>query len=167
MHPGSLVRWEHIASGEAELHPHLYFELSALFRYEEKQQQTEVCFPSFQRTTVRKGEPRCQVGGETWQGEMWQNQEKRCSRLCSSLVCHDPGNEKKFDPGLVPLLELKNIAFPQSPPGIGWLSILSSRQSLQPLLAQPGLLGNQPHCSVLSLAALCETASIGEKTSNP
>lgn len=75
-----LVRWEHIASGEAELRPHLYFELSALFGYEEKQQQTEVCFPSFQRTTVRKGELRCQVGGETWQGEMsWQNQEKRHS----------------------------------------------------------------------------------------
>lgn len=54
---------EHIALGEAELHPHLYFELSASFRYEEKQQQTEVCFPSFQRTTVRKGELRCQVGG--------------------------------------------------------------------------------------------------------
>lgn len=54
---------------KAELHPHLYFELSALFQYEEKQQQAEVCFPSFQRTTVRK-QLRCQVGGETWQGDV-------------------------------------------------------------------------------------------------
>lgn len=44
----------------------------------------------------------------------------------SFLVCHDPGNEKKFDPGLVPSLELWNVTFSQSSPRIGWLSILSS-----------------------------------------
>lgn len=43
-----------------------------------------------------------------------------------SPVCHDPGNEKKFDPGLVPSLELRNVTFSQSSPRIGWLSILSS-----------------------------------------
>lgn len=76
-------------------------------------------------------------------GEAWQGEIRKRDILDSALPwCADPGNEKKFDPGLVPLLELKTIAFPQSLPAIGWLSILSSRQSLQPLLAQPGLLGN-------------------------
>lgn len=76
-HPGSLVHGE-------ELHSHLYFELSALFQYEEKQQQSEVCFPSFQRTTVKNGKLRCQVGGETWQGEMsWQTRKR--GTLGSSL----------------------------------------------------------------------------------
>lgn len=75
-HPGSLVRGEHVAPGKAELHLTSILSFGALFQYEEKQQQSEVRFPSFQRTTVGKGGLSCQVGGESWQGEaLWQNQE--------------------------------------------------------------------------------------------
>lgn len=32
--------------------------------------------------------------------------------LTLPLVCHDPGNEKKLDPGLAPSLDLRNVPFP-------------------------------------------------------
>lgn len=79
-------------------------------------------------------------GRETWQEEMsWQNEEKRHSWFVAFLVCHDPGNEKKFDPGFVPWLELRNITFSHSSPGVGWLSILSSGELFNPNHRQPSL----------------------------
>lgn len=36
---------------------------------------------------------------------------ERHSRLLSFLVCHDPGNEKKFDPGLGPSWDLRDFTF--------------------------------------------------------
>lgn len=69
-HPGSLVRYGgHTAQAKQNSILTSILSFSALLQYEKKQQQTEVCFPSFQRTTVGKGEQSCQVGGENWQGE--------------------------------------------------------------------------------------------------
>lgn len=60
--------------------------------------------------------------GARWEGRLGKERcrgktRKRHSWLFSFLVCRDPGNEKRFDPGLVPSLELRSITFSQSSPG--------------------------------------------------
>lgn len=96
--PGSLVRRGTWHGERQNSVPTSILSFSALFQYEEKQQQAEVCFPSFQRRAELAGRNHGKTRKETGDS--------------SFLVCPDPGNDKQFDPGLASSLNLRDITFP-------------------------------------------------------
>lgn len=142
LHPGSLVRRGHTAPGKAGLHSISILSFGPSCQYEEKQQQSEVRLPSFERTTVRKGGLSCQVGEGSWQGEAG-GQTRGCDTLDSSL------------PWCVVIWGMKrNWTLDQSPPRI---FLPPSSSTLGP--AVPSELRAAPS-TVTRLSWACQDASL-------